>query len=1183
MKSLLVDEMAIAAGQMVVEKKYWLNKLSGDLDKSHFPYAYNKRDAEGFKMESFKCKWDDEIFSGLMKLSKGSDPRVFMILLAVLIGILHKYTGNRDIIVGAPISTQAVEGDFINTVLALRNNLNGGTTFKKLLLQVRETLIEAAKHQNYPFETLLTELNLSSYGEKCPLFDIGVLLENIHKTEYIQGVGINMLFAFLRSDDFVELEVEYNALVYDGAMVEQMIAHFRDLAAVVLNDVDIPIEAIDILSGNEKKQLLIDFNDTVADYPGNITIHRLFEEFAAGNPHGIAVTLADKKITYRALNQKANKLARFLKKRGFHGQSIAGIKMEKSIEMIVGILGILKAGGIFLPLDVTLPEKRLDFIVKDSRISMLLYKKDRMEKPLAGDFSTVDIDTEWDGIEAMPPGNPGDSVNPESLAYVIYTSGSTGTPKGVLLEHRGVINLANWQARYFRLKPRSRVAQFFSFSFDGAVGETFMGLLNGATLVMLDTSFPDPRDILQTILLEEVSVIVTVPSLIRQIDIDLIKNPGEFTVVSVGEVCPVDLAEKWSGKCNFVNGYGPTEYTVYSHTWKVTPDAVKTLQYIPIGTPIDNSKSYILDGALHPVPIGVPGEIYISGVGIARGYMNRRETSDERFIPNPFFLKDEYSEEGEIVLNSAVREIEMFKKKDSTPDYEKNFRKAMQPPLLSHNEVLNLVDVLDPDLVASTRAFLDKYRGNPFAYDGFCRYLLEGVHHTYYSCGINKEMLSYLLACEDFQGVNGVDFGLGNAEIQQILSDAGSCIRGLDIDPFFVRQARDKGLDAHMARVDIDPGIFLTETGLREGTVDFVVSTLVLDRVENPGNLVKNMLAILKQEGRIAIQTLLPIVPFDDEDVENPIVYTPVQNRITPGTDAEEDKLYLVELLYELGVRDIKIHRLPFGVHTNSGFQDYTVWSFCGIKQSSRCPDPGFKYYKRMYKTGDLGCYLPDGNIYFLGRVDNQVKIRGFRIELEEIEKHLHTHEDVKEAAVIIKKDNAGNDYLYAYLVSTGDPEVTTIQDFLAVNLPGYMVPAHYVKLERMPLNAAGKIDRKQLEKIDAAETAAAAFLAPRTELEETLAEIWQNELNVEKVGVKDNYFNIGGDSIKSIALLNSVNEELGLDLKVADLYLNNTIEKLAVKITEVQRDGESIDDDEYNEAVKELEYLQKSILEGGQ
>lgn len=1183
MKSLLVDEMVIAAGQMVVEKEYWLNKLSGDLEKSHFPYAYNKRDAVDFKMESFTCTWDDEIFSGLMKLSKGSDPRVFMILLAVLIVILHKYTGNRDIIVGAPISTQAVEGDFINTVLTLRNNLNAGTTFKELLLQVRETLIEAAKHQNYPFETLLNDLNLSFHGDECPLFDVGILLKNIHKKEYIQRVNTNMIFSFLKRDDCIELEVEYNSWLYDRAMPWQIINHLRNLAAVVLPNVEIPIEMIDILSESEKKRLLIDFNDTAVDYPENHTIPRLFEEHAAGNPHHVAVVLADKKITYYALNQKANKLARFLKERGFRTGMIAGIMMEKSIEMIVSILGILKDGGIYLPLDMKLPGKRLDFTVKDSRMSMLLCRKDLMENASADFHSTIHIDAERDGIEEMDPGNPGHSITPDNLAYIIYTSGSTGTPKGVMLEHRGVVNLANWQARYFRIRPQTRVAQFFSFGFDGAVGETFMGLLNGATLVMLDTSELNPWDMEQTILREEISIVVTVPSLIRPMDLDLIKNPKEFTIVSVGEACPVDMAEKWSEKFNFVNGYGPTEYTVYSHTWKVTPEIVRTLQYVPIGTPIDNSKSYILDGALHPVPIGVPGEIYISGVGIARGYMNRRETSDERFIPNPFFLKDKYSEGGEIVLDSAVREIEMFKKKNSTSDHDKNFRKTMQPPLLSRNEVLNLIDGLDPDLVASTRAFLDKYHGNSFVYDGFCRYLLEGVHNTYSSCGINKEMLSYLLSCEDFQGIAGVDFGLGNAEIQHVLSGAGACIRGLDIDPFFVQQARDKGLDAHMAKVDIDPTIFLRETGLREGTMDFVVSTLVLDRVESPGNLVKNMLAILKEEGRIAIQTLLPIVPFDDEDVENPIVYTPGQNRVTPGSDAEEDKLYLVELFYELGVRDIKIHRFPFGVHTNSGFQDYTVWSFCGVKQSARRPDPGFKYYKKMYKTGDLGCYLPDGNIYFLGRVDNQVKIRGFRIELEEIEKHLHTREDVKAAAVIIKKDNAGNDYLCTYLVLTNDLEVTTIQDFLAVHLPGYMVPARYVKLERMPLNAAGKIDRKQLEKMDAAETAAVAFLAPRTELEKTLAEIWKNELNVERVGVKDNYFNIGGDSIKSIALLNSVNEKLGINLKIADLYLNSTIEKFAVKITEVQQEGESTGSDEYDEAAQELEELQKSILEGDQ
>lgn len=374
-------EIAVVSHQFAKEENYWLNKLSGNLVKSTFPYDYPKVKENKTGTHRVKFQFTGKIFSLLMKLCGGSDPKLQMILITVLLVLLHKYTGNQDIIVGTPIYKQDIEAEFINTVLPVRNFVTDNMTFKELLLEVRKTIVEADENQNYSIEMLLQKLKLPYSGHDFPLFDAGLLLENIHHKKYLDHIPLSLIFCFSRTDKSVDGELEYNTSLYKKTTSQRIIRHFTRILENILVKIDIEIGGIDILSDREKQQLLVEFNNSEAEYPRDKTIHQLLEEQSEKSPDSIAVEgidAEDKKpvgetvLTYRALNRKSNQLAWFLKKNGVTLESVVGMVMERSLDMVIGLIGILKASGAYLPIDPDLPRERVLHMLKDSRSRFLL-------------------------------------------------------------------------------------------------------------------------------------------------------------------------------------------------------------------------------------------------------------------------------------------------------------------------------------------------------------------------------------------------------------------------------------------------------------------------------------------------------------------------------------------------------------------------------------------------------------------------------------------------------------------------------------------------------------------------------------------------------------------------------------------------------------------------------------------
>jgi amino acid adenylation domain-containing protein len=632
-----LSQQKVVSSQLYKEEEYWMNKLAGEWIRSCFPYDMNKnQDISRMELAEFTLTGD--IFSQLMKLSNGSDYRLHMIIVAGLLVLINKYTGIKDIILGTPTLKQDFEAEFINTALALRNQINSDDiTFKELLLQVRQTVTESNENQNYPIEQLPLQLGLSySQGDDFPLFDIIILLENIQDKKYIQHIYTNMIFSFRRTDEVVEGTIEYNTLLYHKSTIERLTSHFSHLLGQVLANGSAKIIDIDILTQEERNQLLFDFNNTIADYPMNKTIHRLFTEQVEKEPDNPAVVDCNgiDAISYRELNERSNRFARLLRSKGVTKERIVGIMVERSLHMIVGMLGIIKAGGAYLPTDTSYPEKRIQYILADSGVEILITQKE-----MTGTFGEQGVIKPDDkDISSFEKYNLENVSYPENLIYVIYTSGSTGNPKGVLVQHRGVVNMALFYKKLFGVNHESRMSQVASPGFDAMANEVWPCLINGAALYIApDETRVDPVKQKKWLLDNKITISYQ-PTVIAE---HLLEEewPEEDvflrTIATAGDrLTRYPLGHPFA----LYNLYGPTEDTVWTSWSKVeerNTDSSPQQKHPHIGKPIENHQVYILSMDFKLQPIGVLGEICIGGDGLARGYLNQPELTAEKFIsPN---------------------------------------------------------------------------------------------------------------------------------------------------------------------------------------------------------------------------------------------------------------------------------------------------------------------------------------------------------------------------------------------------------------------------------------------------------------------------------------------------------------------------------------------------------------------
>ncbi|GAB1543385.1 hypothetical protein NUACC21_60590 [Scytonema sp. NUACC21] len=608
----------------------------------------------------------------LKALSQQEGLTLFMTLLAAFKTLLYRYTGQDDIVVGSGIANrnrpeiEGLIGFFVNT-LVLRSNLSGNPSFRELLGRVREITLQAYAHQDLPFEKLVEELQPERHLSHQPLFQTAFFLQNAPKSvlelpcltlSYLEvetkTAKFDLMVDMVETRSGLCATCEYSTDLFDASTIRRMLGHFQTLLEGIVAAPSQRLSDLPLLTEAERLTLVEEWNPTGVDYPQNLCIHQLFEAQVERIPDAVAVTFEDQQLTYLELNQRANQLAHYLRSLGVKPDSLVGLCVERSLEMVVGLLAILKAGGAYVPLDPAYPQERLAFMLEDSQALVLLTQQQLLQKLPKHKARVVCLDSNWEtnaSSTAFPNAlhsleNPTSKVTPDNLAYVIYTSGSTGKPKGVLVNHSNVLRLFEATDSWFHFDERDVCTLFHSYAFDFSVWELWSALLHGGRLVVVPYWVSrSPTALYDLLYAEQVTVLNQTPSAFRQliqtqVSSGVTEEQSLRLVIFGGEALDLQSLKPWfernGDECpQLINMYGITETTVHVTYRPLMMSDLRGTGSV-IGGAIPDLQVYMLDRYLQPVPIGVPGEMYISGAGLARGYLNRPELTAQRFIPNPF-------------------------------------------------------------------------------------------------------------------------------------------------------------------------------------------------------------------------------------------------------------------------------------------------------------------------------------------------------------------------------------------------------------------------------------------------------------------------------------------------------------------------------------------------------------------
>ena len=869
-----------------LQLSYWKQQLSNAPAVLSLPTDRPRPATQSYRGAHQSFVLAKQLSRAVTSLSQRCRVTLFMTLLAAFQTLLYRYTAQADILVGTPIAnrnlaeTEGLIGLFVNT-LVLRTNLGDNPRFTDVLSRVREVTLDAYAHQDLPFEQLVEALQPARDLSHTPLFQVMFVLQNAPMPSLelkdltltplqveTSGAKFDLTLSLENTEQGLVGAWEYNTDLFDTDTIARMAGHFKTILTAIVANPDQRLSDLPLLDAHQKQQLVLEWNDTQVDYPSDICIHQLFEATVERTPDAIAVVFENQLLSYRELNTRANQLAHHLQRLGVKQEVLVGICLERGVDLIVGLLGILKAGGAYVPLDPSYPSDRLGWMLEDAQVPVLLTNSAisldvGLSECLRASLSTtvvVCLDKDEEIIAGQSNSNPTSDTKGDNLAYVMYTSGSTGKPKGVAVLHKAVNRLV-CNTNYVNLSAEDKIAQVSNTCFDAATFEIWGALLNGAQLVGLSRDvILSPQDLALQLRQKRISVLFLTTALFELVAsvVPHAFNSLRYLLFGGEVVNPRVVQQVLKNKPpqQLLHVYGPTESTTFSSYYCVQDVAAQATS-IPIGRPIANTQIYLLDQYQKPVPIGVVGELYIGGDGLARGYLNRQELTASRFIPSPF----------------------------------------------------------------------------------------------------NNQ----------------------------------------------------------------------------EGT--------------------------------------------------------------------------------------------------------------------------------RLYKTGDLGRYLPDGNIEYQGRIDNQVKIRGWRIELGEIETILSQHPDVVQSVVMVRCDIQGEQRLASYLVPQPNtaPSMSELRQFLKQKLPEYMVPSVFVMLSTLPLTPNGKVDRHALPPPEMAHCQSQSFVAPITPIQEILAAIWAEILHIEQVGIQDNFFELGGHSLLVTQFIGQVREAFSVEIPLRCLFESPTIAELSQSIEAACQSGEGL------------------------
>ena len=654
----------LTKGNLERQLQYWKQQLGGEFPVLELPTDRVRPPRQSFRGAVRRFALSEELSAAIKSLGRQEGATLFMTLLAAFQSLLHRYTNQTDILVGTGIANrnraeiESLIGFFVNT-LVLRTDFGGRPTFRELLRRVRDLTLGAYAHQDLPFERVVEELQPARDLSRNPIFQVSFALQNAPMQE-LELPGL-----VLRTQEFESLTTRfdlechvwdvagglqgflfYSTDLFAEATIERLIEHYRKFLEEVVANPDQRVSEIQFLPEDERRKLLLEWNETQHPATRDICVHDLFEEQVAKTPGALAVEFAGEQLTYAELNERANRLAHYLRRQGVGPETFVGIVVERSLEMVVGLLAILKAGGAYLPLDPEYPLERLGFMIEDAGLSLLLMPQHLLDSPLAQQVANLSLsvnvlslDADWPNVQEESDENLSNETTAGNLAYVIYTSGSTGIPKGVTVPHRAVIRLVK-ETDYLRFEADEVFLQLAPVSFDASTLEIWGSLLNGAQLVIMPPQTPSLAELGTALRDYGVTTLWLTAGLFHlMVDERLEDLRGVRQLLAGGDVLSAAHVQRYLAAADngvLINGYGPTENTTFSCTHRMEAGWQLAGSSVPIGRPITNTQVYVLDQQQEPAPIGVAGELYLGGAGLAREYLRRPELTAEKFVPHPY-------------------------------------------------------------------------------------------------------------------------------------------------------------------------------------------------------------------------------------------------------------------------------------------------------------------------------------------------------------------------------------------------------------------------------------------------------------------------------------------------------------------------------------------------------------------
>ncbi|HKS30077.1 MAG TPA: amino acid adenylation domain-containing protein [Pyrinomonadaceae bacterium] len=1127
------------------ERDYWLGHLSREIKATSFPTDFERPDGYSPERETVELNLSGELYERLQKLTGGSSFLLYVALLTAWKVCLFKHTQHELVVLGSPARRRNESAAPLSlNALAVIDEVREEMTFRQLLLQVRETLLAAYSNQNYPYRRLVADFGLAGVENRCPLFDVAVALSSIHHE--LPEVRNDITITFTEETDCVRGAFGFNPRLFTRESVERWVGQFLHLLGEALERPNARIAELELLTGPERVQIESEWNQTDVSYRTRACLHQLFEAQAARTPDAIAVISGDEQASYRELNERANRVASRLIGSGVGPESLVGVYMERSVEMVVAILAVHKAGGAYVPLDPGYPAQYLSYMLEDAKVEVLLTQRRFASRLSAYGVPVLSLDSEEFFTAQESLKNPISRAGLDNAAYVIYTSGSTGNPKGAVVTHRGILNRLLWMQQAYRLTEDDRVLQKTPFSFDVSVWEFFWPLMVGARLVMArPEGHKDAAYLLRMIKEQGITTLHFVPSMLHLfLEEEGVEGCASLRrVICSGEALTAELVRRFYQRlqsADLHNLYGPTEASVDVTYWACPRE--QSSKVVPIGRPIANTRIYILDSNLKSVPVGAAGELHIGGVGLARGYLNRPDLTAERFIPSPFG-----PEEGERLYRSG--DLARF-----LPDGQIEFLGRIDQQVKVHGFRIELgeIEAVLAEHPAIREAVVEP-RANGQGEKRLVAYFVPEKTRTLSAAQSGLYRLPNDMAVAH-QNPNETNFLYQEIFEEQsylkhgITLRKGDCVFdvGANIGLFtlFTQEACE---DVRVYAFEPVPPIY-----------DLLHQNVQLHA---PGAKIFN--CGLSDRARLVPFTYYPRSSimsgyYADEREEKEVVASFTLNRQQQSLGASEARQLVEDTLeghFISETFDCQLKTLSDVIDEEQVERidllkidvEKSELDVIGGLRAEHWP----KIKQVVIEVHDL-----DGRLQMLKSL---LEEKGFRVEVDQdcwlkgtsvyqlyaVRPSAYVPEGLRVPVKISKRNGNGSAH---HAGSNGNAvSVEELRSFALKRLPEYMVPSAFVALEQLPLTPSGKTDRKALPDPSLHRpNLNTLYVTPDTEMERTIASLWQEVLKVDKVGIHDNFFDLGGYSL----IMGKVRRKLELllqnEISMVEMFEHPTVHSLA-------------------------------------